>query len=91
MKKILLLFVVLFSLSAGAYYGLDSVNSYDNERKIADIQRKQKCILKKQKAQEEYTDCLQDCQERKARRRNMGISYVSSSCYCTRPLIVGCY
>ena len=91
MKQTFFFLVFVFSLSTGAYYGLGDLGSYDNERKLDEIARKQDCILKRQRAQQEYTDCLQDCQERKERNRQFGIRTYISSCFCSRPITLGCY
>ena len=94
MKKLIIGFIFLFSLSAWAYYGLGgSYSSIQND--LDDIKRKQDCLERKQRANREYTDCLQRCREQEESNRQLasltGGPYISSSCLCFRPVSLGCY
>ena len=94
MKKIIITLVFLFSLSAGAYYGLGG--SYSSiQSDLDDIKRKQECLERQNREQAEYTECLERCRRREQSNREMasltGGPYLSSSCFCFQPSSFGCY
>ena len=92
MKKVIIAFIFLFSLSAGAYYGL-GYSSIQSD--LDDIKRKQECLEKKNREQREYSECLERCREEEESNRQIasitGGPYISSSCFCSSPISIGCY